>query len=1269
MSRKEEQHPLLGEIYKKTHDNTTFKRSPSRLEWAEQSWIRFFHVFSSSWIHSTLFLSSKKTLNDADLEELPDKDRCSPLLEQIKQNDWRSVSIWKVLIQLLGKESIIIGFWLIPRTGLRIGKILATRKIILLIGNPCHSSVGALWKTDNIYIYIIILLIIMLPEVCIDHWCVFQLERLALRIRNLLTLVVYKQLLSISSAASNRLTTAKVINLIANDVSTFQSMHVDFHYLWQAPFEILVVFIFLCWIIGLVPTFMGYMVLMFLLLIQTLALRKFHQFSAQSILFTDERIHRFYELITGCQIIKMFNWEKSFEERVLESRKKEFQNIQRTSHLRAFNLSLFFISTPIISMAVFLTIWILGQSLKPVDFFTVFAFFNQIRRPFLFHFPSALEKLSETWISWKRIQEFMQYPVRQDQQTNHFYQNSEPKGSVFMENASFSWNVDDTCLSSLTITIRPTSFVGIIGPVGSGKSSLLAAILGEMNLVDGYMHTVQNAFSYAPQSPWILSDTIRANIILDDSFDQERYSTVLHACCLDIDINTFEETGDLTMVGEKGANLSGGQKARLGLARALYAQADIYLLDDPLSAVDRRVAEQIYQRCFGPQGMLKDKTRILVTHLTQFLYQADQIIYLTDGHMQKLPMQLEKLKSADEKHHANETMANERLKTGSSTFNTRSIIIDETSPNRIYYHQLCCTLFTSSSFGCFGLVLLILFLVMGQVFCDATNYWIRLWSRQTPLKQQAHHDDIYIYLSLTLLTMIFALIRAHYCFHLVLEGSNRLHHTMLHKLLQTSLRFFERNPSGCILNRASRDQKVLDEILPATLFDGIQSFLMVLGSIVIFGLTSPWVLLSLVVLSPLCIIVGYFYACFSRQLVNIENNSRSILLTSITTSLTGLTTIRALRKIPTFEKIFIDHLDKHCRAYMMMIASKNWLGFWLDLLSGCFGLVIVVIAALSSTYIDQSAAALSMIYSINILTRIQSTIRQFTDCEIFFGSVERIDDYGRLPPEEDRNDEKSLVEPTSDWPKHGTIQFRHYSLRYRSTLDLALKDINFDVTSTEKLGIIGRTGRISVIERENVTRDNLLNSLSGAGKTSIFQSLFRFVDRSLTKGIILIDDIDISQIRLSCLRSHLSIIPQQPTLFTGTLRYNLDPLQQYTDEQCWTVLEAVQLKQMALNHSSGLYFPIAELGSNLSFGQRQLICVARAMLRQSKILLIDEATSNIDQETDRLIQEIIRDKYHDRTVLAIAHRLHTVSNYDRLIVLDHGKIINSGKPDDIIKHF
>ncbi|CAF3719829.1 unnamed protein product [Rotaria sp. Silwood1] len=632
------------------------------------------------------------------------------------------------------------------------------------------------------------------------------------------------------------------------------------------------------------------------------------------------------------------------------------------------------------------------------------------------------------------------------------------------------------CLSLLDLTIEQGTLVGIVGPVGSGKSALLAAILGEMNLINGQLNTNDSSFSYAAQSPWIFADTFRNNILLNRPFDEQRYKHVIYACCLDVDLGLLGSSGELTMIGEKGVNLSGGQKARVALARALYGDADIYLLDDPLSAVDRRVAKQIYERCIGPYGLLKNKTRILATHQTQFLYESDQTIFLSHGYIDKQGCLKENIIREDAPNKNETSVLADMLDVNPSMADAQSIITDETSLNdgvrwSVWYHW-----FTAPPSGIFGFCLLMVLLLLGEVLSDSANYCLSILLKRAQTDEQVSSKLAYIYFCLIIATVFVDIVRMNYYFTVVLHGSNSFHNNMLRGLLYTSIQFFESNPTGRILNRASKDQRL-------------------------------------------------------------------------------------------------------------------------------------------------------------------------SEADILMTSGERIDEYSHLPPEEDEGGYKRLVKTSPEWPVHGTIEFRNYSLRHRSNLEYAIRNINLRIESGQKIGIIGRTG---------------------AGKSSLIKGIFRFIDRSNVDGQILIDDVDISRITLNHLRSHLTVIPQQSILFSGTLRYNLDPYNSYSDEQCWKVLEEVQLKPFVMRHPEGLLMSVAESGNNLSIGQCQLITIARAILKKSEILLIDEATAHVDQKTDDLIQTIIKEKFQDRTVMTIAHRLNTVAKCDRILVLDNGMIVNYDTPGNIL---
>jgi len=723
-------------------------------------------------------------------------------------------------------------------------------------------------------------------------------------------------------------------------------------------------------------------------------------------------------------------------------------------------MGLYFSSLPLISLATFGGYWLMGHDLRPVDIFTALTFFGLIRVPVTNYLPVAIERFAEMLAASKRIDAFMRLTKIQEQII--------PKTqigttAISMNNASFSWT-ETACLTNLTINIESGTLVGIVGSVGAGKSSLLSAILGEMTLMNGDFR-VFGSFAYAAQSPWIFADTIRANILLGKPFDEQRYANIIQACCLDTDLLTFGEAHDLTMVGEKGVNVSGGQKARITLARALYMDADIYLLDDPLAAVDQEVARRIYDQCIGPNGLLKGKTRLLVTHQTHFLVEsAHQIIFLKDGQIdseghldQNKEIQSTKNDNEVEKEEMIEPLLLDLSKT---TTDNKSIIVNETAAVGAVTWSVWYKLFTSTPFGWFAFCLFIILMLIGEGIFDVSNRWLSLWSAKSS-EEQRSSNNMYVYLGLTLGTLIIALVRAQYYFYLILYGSNHLHNKMLTGILYTSLRFFESNPSGRILNRASKDQQVIDELLPMTLFDALQCLLMTLGSLIIIGIVNPWVLLILIPLLPFFWWLRRFYLRSSRQIKRLESVTRSPVYALFSSSLNGgLPTIRAFNVQEDFVQLFINRVDTTSRAFFILIAAVRWFGLRLDLMTSILSLITSVLTIAFRDRIDPSSAALSLMYCINLTMLFQWAVRQSAEAENYMTSAERIYEYGQLIPEEDENNNELFIQPPDDWPNQGVIEFKKYSMRYRVELEPVLNNISLHIQPKEKIGIIGRTGKL-----------------------------------------------------------------------------------------------------------------------------------------------------------------------------------------------------------------
>jgi ATP-binding cassette subfamily C (CFTR/MRP) protein 4 len=1231
-------------------------RKTCGLDWAESHWIRWIYVIFWSWLNPILNIGYTRQLTENDLTDISPKDECDRLLKKLEtvwennENKSQSINTWKMITKAFWKECLIAGLILFPYMGASIAQPLLLKEIVLTINNRnIPSYIG--------YLYAIGLGLAAVLQTFIHQQFFFRTTRVGSHVRIALSSLIYKRVLSMPTNAIMKTTTGQVINLISNDVSKFEELSVNIHHIWSGPLQASIIFGLIWNQIG-IPTLFGYGILLLLVPLQLFFSRKFATYRKNTVQWTDKRVRVVNEILVGCQIVKMYNWEETLEDVVYNARQNEFKSICKASRIRAINLGIFFSSLTLISLATFGGSWLMGQTLSSASIFTVLSLFSIIRYPLTNGLPSGIERLSESIIAARRINQFMNLSKQtrvqtlKDSSSNDHHCKS---GSIVMNGASFTWGSSQSVeLNRIDLNVNNGSLVGIIGVIGSCKSSLLSAILGEMILVEGDSK-INGQIAYVSQTPWIFAGTIRENILFCKQFDQEKYDRILKSCCLNADLRSFT-AGDATVIGEKGVNLSGGQKARVSLARALYTEADIYLFDDPLAAVDLNVGKKIFEQCISNKGIIKNKIRLLVTHQIQFLPEFDHCILLDHGQIEKQGLfnellMIEKIKQIyeNQQFHTNETRKSNQRHDSSGDDSKKSLeIIDETS---IVKEEISIVgtvsidvwlkLFTSG-YGWIGLLVLIFLMILGEGTYDATNKWLSIWSSKLEAEQrQTQYPSAY--LGLVLSTCIIALVRADYFFHLILRGASTLHNRMFKGVLYSSLRFYESNPVGRILNRFSKDQQVIDELLPITFFDTLQSLIMVLGSIIIIGMANPWVLLIMIPLIPLFIWLRRYYLRTSRAIKRIESVTRSPIYALFSSSLSGLMTIRAFKMENEFVQLFINKINTNTRAFFIFSCSGRWFGLRLDLMTCCLTFLTAILSVALRNSMDASSVGLGLSYCIGLTALFQWAVRQSAETENFMTSAERIDEYSHIPPE--AGFYKDEIEPPVDWPMEGRIEFEDYKLRYRPELEPVLKGINLKINPRNKIGIIGRTG---------------------AGKSSIFQALFRLTDKSTTDGKLFIDGIDINKISLKNLRSILNIIPQSPVLFSNTLRYNLDPLKYYTDQELWNALEAVQLKTKIDQLEEKLNTSVAEYGSNFSVGECQLICVARAILKQSKILLIDEATAHVDTKTDQLIQQILREKFQNQTILTIAHRLNTIMDSDQIVVMNDGIILEYGTPTDIL---
>ncbi|XP_054168884.1 ATP-binding cassette sub-family C member 4-like [Oppia nitens] len=1146
---------------------------------------------------------------------------------------------------------------------------------------------------NNYYIMAAMIILLGIIYILWYHPYFFKMQRKGMQLRIACCNLVYKKALRLSHKALGRTTVGQMVNLLSNDVNRFDNSFIFIPFIFTAPFQTVVSLAYLYWAGLQWSVLVGCSVLVVYLPFQMYMGRLFSQLRSKTAVLTDERIRLMNEIIPSMRVIKMYTWEKPFAKMVEIARRREVKKIKFTSMLRGVNMALFFVSSKTMILITFVVfVKEIGQ-IEAQLVFVALSLLNNVRQSLTLFFPYGISQGSEALISIGRIEEFLILEEKEvesvciEKQDNTTKSQVEKDTGVWLDNMTASWAGGDQTeptLNSITFGVQPGELIVIVGPVGSGKSSILMSILAEIPVLSGHMN-VNGKIAYASQQAWSFAGTVRENVLFGSEFNDEKYKKVLHVCALEKDLQLFPN-GDMTIVGERGVSLSGGQKARINLARALYCDADVYLLDDPLSAVDAAVSKHIFEKCI--RGYLKDKVVLLVTHQLQFIRNAQHILVLRDGHTEALGTYPELVSagidfikmSGDEKP---ETKTGAELTTsgGDKSLSRSGSVRGGGQPRSISMSGQSHTgveeddelqnyiegekaqiqrgefqrsgsvraaiywLYVRSGSNWFWLTLLILSNIGTQLLFTGSEYFLSLW---TDMEQDVINFDWVRRLDSNWMLIIFALmtgglfllslVRTTIFFTICMRSSITLHNRLFESVIRAPISFFDNNPIGVLLNRCSRDLGLIDDMVPATAFDAVEIFVQLLGVIIMNAIIDPYLLIPTVILIVIFYYLRKYYITSARSVKRLEGITRSPVFSHLSNSLYGLSTVRAFGAQKSFERKFDDYQDSHTSSWFLFICSTRWFGILLDWL--CWVYLAAVTITMIFTYETRSASEIGLMVSsaISLSGMFQWGVRQSAELESQMTSVERVDEYSHLVAEHNLESTPDGKRPPNDWPARGDIDFEDVSLQYNPEDPPVLRNLTFSVKGNEKIGIVGRTG---------------------AGKSSMIAALFRM---SPPSGIIKIDGLDSGSISLADLRNKLSIIPQDPVLFAGPVRRNIDPFNNHTDKRLWEVLDEVRLKHAVTELCGGLEADIAEGGSNFSVGQRQLICLARAILKQNRILVLDEATANVDPTTDSLIQQTIRDKFADCTVLTIAHRLHTIMDSDKVLVLDAGRVVEYDEP-------
>ena len=1117
-------------------------------------------------------------------------------------------------------------------------------------------------------LYLVLLVVVSIIRAFVSSHLRFELRKLGMRLKGALISELFSKVLSVNFAKLKSFSVGQISNFATEDANAISSNLNALMNLWAIPVELSIIMVLLYHYVTV--SFLS--ALVFCILVTPLNLYIMSQFETHEeklMAKRDSRLKMLHEIFGNMKTVKFFSWEGSLMEKLLQLRDFELSELKSIAVLDAISVFGWTAAPITITGLTIGTYSFMGKEITVSILFTVLALVSLMIEP-LNMIPWVFLDFVLAKVSLQRVQKFFCLPKSSPSEQDI----EAPLGEnsiIEMDNCSFFWSdKEDCCLVNLQFQVNKGDLMVVMGKTGSGKSSLLLALSQELNLASGALRLKEwkDGAGIVLQDCWVKAGTVRETIVDGCVFDLFWYETVVSACALDKDIANFP-MGDETPVGVNGSALSGGQRLRLSLARAVYKNKQVYLIDDIFSGLDSQVVHHIVENCIN--GVLANKTRVICTHNKSLSSYANSLMILEEGRIQYIgPPNISSVSQINDSKVISESKESETDKTEKSEKPSEPYV----EPRRFGAVQSSVYKFYLKSAG-FVLTFFVILSLFGMQATDsASSIWLSYWAKSMSVAPgistirshsnlnfssfvdskgyRGSNDEVFsVPTNSTFYLEVYGAIIAGNIFISIgrvlsfipfqITATKILHEKMLSSIMKAPLHLFDATPLGVIINRFSSDVYTVDSDVPIDVNILLSTLCELIGVVVVTCYGLPYILISFIPLAILYYFIQKYYRCAAREVKRLYSVSQSPLFSHFEETLAGVSYIHSFRSNSLVQNTGMKILKAYQRADYCLGAANAWLSLRLELIT-CLVIVLassIILIELSLGDVDASRLALGLTFALSISEAMDSVISSYATVEKSFVSAERVMQFTEnLPIETDVEDPITV---NNRWPDRGSISFTSVSVRYQNCSSKALDNISFSARAGEKVAIVGRTG---------------------AGKSTVLLALFKLVD--LEGGNITIGDVDISEIDNQVLRKSLTVIPQQPLVFSGTLRDNMDPFQEHEDEDIEAALRQTQLGEF-LDSKGGLDCEVS-LGT-LSTGESQLISLARALLKQSKVVCLDEATSNVDIETDHVIQDLLREQFKLSTVLTVAHRIDTVLHYDRVVVMSQGTIVEEGKPKELLE--